>query len=126
MWMDGWQMECCGEPFAIGSEVDWAVVAPDREWLTKVLGAQTAATVDGVEEHHGGGPEHAAPVRGTVTGISAVHCRFAPLPGGADHTRYPVPGSGTLTPLSSAPRWNAGRDGLSFVGFLVELAAPAG
>ncbi|MFF4288848.1 DUF6578 domain-containing protein [Streptomyces sp. NPDC001633] len=125
VWMDSWQMECCGEPFALGSEVSWAVVAPDREWLTKVLSAGTAATVDGVEEHHGGRPEQPAPVRGTVTGISAVHCRFAPLPGEPGHTRHPVPGSSTLTPLSSAPRWHADRGDLRFVGFLVELDAPA-
>ncbi|WP_261954160.1 DUF6578 domain-containing protein [Streptomyces nigrescens] len=124
VWMDSWQMECCGEPFALGAEVSWAVVAPDREWLTKVLGAETAATVDAAEEHHGGSPQQSAPVRGTVTGISAVHCRFAPLPGEPDRTRHPVPGSGTLTPLSSARRWTSGRDGLDFVGFLVDLAAP--
>ncbi|WP_030801297.1 DUF6578 domain-containing protein [Streptomyces sp. NRRL S-337] len=124
VWMDSWQMGCCGEPFTIGSEVSWTVVDPDREWLTKVLGARTAATVDGVEEHHGGRPEQPAPVRGTVTGIHAVHCRFAALPGEPGHTRGPVPGSGTLTALSSAPRWTSGRDGLDFVGFLVDVAAP--
>ncbi|MFD8542818.1 DUF6578 domain-containing protein [Streptomyces sp. NPDC059649] len=125
VWMDSWQMECCGEPFDVGWEVSWAVVDPDREWLTKVLGAETAATVDGVEEHHGGGPEQVAPVSGTVTGISAVHCRFAPLPGESGHTRYPVPGSGTLTPLSSAVRWTSDRGDLRFVGYLVDLDAPA-
>ncbi|REK90492.1 hypothetical protein DY245_10080 [Streptomyces inhibens] len=91
-----------------------------------MLGAEAAATVDAAEEHHGGTREETSATAATVTvtGISAVHCRFAPLPGKPAHTRYPVPGSGTLTALSSADGWTPDRDDLQFVGYLVELATP--
>lgn len=122
VWLDDWQMQCCGDPFRIGSQVSWTLTDAKKEWLTDVLGAETAETVDAAEEHHGGAPEGAAPTVATVTAISAVHCRYAPRPGDPDGTRYAVPGTGTLTALSSADGWTPDRDALQFVGYLVELA----
>ncbi|MFE0379600.1 DUF6578 domain-containing protein [Streptomyces inhibens] len=122
VWVDNWQMQCCGEPFGIGAEVSWTLVDADKEWLADVLGGEAAATVDAAEEHHGGTREGTSATAATVTGISAVHCRFAPLPGKPAHTRYPVPDSGTLTALTSADGWTSDRDELQFVGYLVELA----
>jgi hypothetical protein len=44
--VDGWQMECCGEPFAVGSAVWWTLaVASDADRLTLVLGADLASGV---------------------------------------------------------------------------------
>ncbi|MFG2098325.1 DUF6578 domain-containing protein [Streptomyces sp. NPDC048612] len=121
VWLDDWQMQCCGDPFDIGSEVSWTLIDPDKEWLADVLGAGTAATVDAAEDHHVDAPEGAAPTVATVTAISAVHCRYAPRPGEPEGTRYVVPDSGTLTALTSARRWVAARDGREFVGYLVGL-----
>lgn len=33
VWVDAWQMQCCGDPFAVGSRVAWTLSEPDREWL---------------------------------------------------------------------------------------------
>ena len=75
VWIDGWQMQCCGKPFRLGSQVAWTLRAADPDWLEAVLGAQQP--VDAAEEHHGGVPEDTTPTRGTVTHIAAVHCRYA-------------------------------------------------
>ena len=45
-----------------------------------------------------------------VISIATVHCRFA---GEA------VPGSGVLTPMDEAKRWNADPGGRRFAGFLI-------
>ncbi|MEU5211652.1 DUF6578 domain-containing protein [Streptomyces sp. NPDC020742] len=125
VWMDSWQMECCGDPFRVGSRVSWTLVEANGEWLAAVLGSAAAAGVDAAEEHHGGAPEKTSPTSGTVTALSAVHCRYAPLPGAKSGPRHPVPGSSTFTPLSAAARWTADHGDLEFVGHLVGLDVPA-
>jgi hypothetical protein len=52
IWMDSWQMQCCGQPFEIGSHVTWTIRAPDAEWVADVLGHAGAARVTAAEEHH--------------------------------------------------------------------------
>lgn len=118
IWVDDWQVQCCGDAFSVGATVSWTVQEPDREWLTGLLGDQVAATVDAAEEHHGDGPLER--VEAEVTEISAVHCRYALKPG-AD-ALYPVEGSSVLTPLTEADGWTPNRGELSFVGYLVTLA----
>ncbi len=57
VWMDAWQLQCCGQPFNVGSTIDWTLAAPsDREFLASVLGDDLAGTVTHHEEHHGGLP----------------------------------------------------------------------
>ena len=119
IWVDGWQMQCCGEPFRLGSQVTWTLRAADPDWLEAVLGAQQI--VDAAEEHHGGVPEDSMPIRGTVTHIAAVHCRYAPRSGSESRTIYPVAGSGVLTDIDSADGWTADRGDERFVGYLVQL-----
>lgn len=121
LWVDAWQMQCCGEPFRLGSQVAWTVGEADPDWLEAVLGAETSPGVDGAEEHHGGIPEDTEPTTGLVTCISAVHCRYAPRPGGDPRTLCPVPGSGVLADVDSADGWVADRGDECFVGYVVRL-----
>jgi hypothetical protein len=81
VWVNGWQMQCCGEPFAVGSQVSWTLGDVDRDWLEAVLGAR-AAGVNAAEGHHGGLPDEVPETAAVVSGISAVHCSYAPAPGG--------------------------------------------
>ena len=71
VWVSEWQLRCCGDPFEVGAWVRWHVVPPDVEWLTEVLGAEVAATVVGVEEHHDRLTE-ATELEGRVRSIRAV------------------------------------------------------
>lgn len=73
VWVDAWQMQCCGEQFGVGSHVPWTFADADAEWIAQVLGSGIA--VDAAEEHHGGVPDGTPETTGTVTAVSAVHCR---------------------------------------------------
>lgn len=119
VWVDSWQMQCCGQPFHIGSEISWTLRTADLNWLEGSMGREQ--TVDAAEDHHGAVPEDSEPTHGTVTGIKAVHCRFASRPGTGSGTFYPLHGSGVLTDVKSADGWIADRDDERFVGYLVGL-----
>ena len=56
IWIDSWQMQCCGEPFRLGSRVAWTLRAADPDWLAATLGADAQQAVDAAEEHHGAVP----------------------------------------------------------------------
>lgn len=71
VWVSEWQLRCCGDPFEVGARVRWHVVPPDTAWLSDLLGAETAATVVGVEEHHDRLAD-ATPLDGRVRSIRAV------------------------------------------------------
>ncbi|MBC6462935.1 hypothetical protein HKK72_34620 [Actinomadura sp. HBU206391] len=120
VWVDAWQMQCCGETFTVGSEVSWTLRDVDSDWLTMVLG-DAAVTVDAAEEHHSGRSDEVPVTRAKVGHITAVHCRYAPRPGDDSRTRYPVEGSATLTAMASADGWTPPCGDLEFVGCLVRL-----
>lgn len=95
IWVDGWQMQCCGERFAVGEAIAWRCVAPDLEWFESVLGAGLARRIYAAEEHHDQLSGDHPTTHGTVVDIHAAFSRYAPL--GADATTlYPVPGSAVL------------------------------
>ena len=123
VWVAGWQMQCCGTPFAVGSQVAWTLGEADQDWLDTVLGTDAAPIVDMAEDHHGGLPADAPQTRATVTRIRAVHCRYAPEPGGERLMLYPVPGSSVLSDLASADGWTPDSGDVKFVGYLVDLGS---
>ncbi|MGO4603919.1 DUF6578 domain-containing protein [Terrabacter sp. 2YAF2] len=117
VWVDAWQMQCCGEPFAAGDRVGWTLRDLPRGCLfDDVVGSEVAARITHAEEHHGAVPEDAPVVHGTVRAIVAAHARYV------RESRW-VPGE--LRTVRSAD----GTDevsGLSFNGYVVDLdvAAP--
>ncbi|MGC1287738.1 MAG: DUF6578 domain-containing protein [Streptosporangiaceae bacterium] len=122
VWVDGWQMQCCGEPFAVGSDISWTLGDADADWLEAVLGAK-ATEVDSAEEHHGALAGDAPKTAATVSSISAVHCRYAHDPSGDSKILYPVRDSAVLTELPAADGWTPDRGDLQFTGYLVELVS---
>jgi hypothetical protein len=121
VWIDGWQMQCCGAPFAVGSQVAWALGESDRDWLETVLSTDVQQTVDMAEDHHGALPADTRQTRASVTRIRAVHCRYASRPGHDPRTLYPVSGSGVLSDLKSADGWTRDCGDVQFAGYLVDL-----
>ncbi len=125
VWMDDWQFECCGEPFAVGDRVEWLLLPiQDREWFADALGPELAEELDLHEEHHGGEPEGHPRTTGTVTSIRAAFCRSGPRAGGDPGTHYPIPGTGRVESLRRADRGvipPCDPLGEQFVGFLVDL-----
>lgn len=54
IWYWSWQMECCGEPFAVHDIVEWDLnAAQGDDWLTDVIGDELASRVTHTEDHHG-------------------------------------------------------------------------
>jgi uncharacterized protein DUF6578 len=119
VWVDDWQLDCCGDSFAVGDVVNWTVIdEPGPTVLIDGFGADPPH-VDCAEEHHGGVPEGTPPIRGVVKSIRAVHSRTAPSKG---HSRVNevVPGSAIVTRVRGVDRI-ATRHGYTLWGYLVEL-----
>lgn len=71
VWLTDWEWACCGDPFAVGDDIDFGIGTrtPTRA-LTELLGRELAATVDAIESHHEEEfPDH---VRGRMTAVHAV------------------------------------------------------
>ncbi len=118
VWIDGWQQECCGDPWSIGSTVSWTLAEADDDYLAPLFPPESEVVVDRAEEHHGGLTEDAPSTSGIVVAIRGVQLRYEPSPGDP-RTLYPVPGSAHLTPLTRSDgdelRWHG------FAGYLVEI-----
>ena len=125
VWMDGWQLECCGEPFTVGQQVSWSVHESDREWLEKMLGVESAREIGWAEDHHGSITEDETSLSGIVISIRVVHQRYEPVPGQGSRNLYPVTGSATLTSIQSTGQHGRVPDGRQLVGYVVELEASA-
>lgn len=121
VWMDGWQQECCGEPFAVGQRVSWDVHRADREWLGTVLGAASADAIEWAEDHHGPVTDDERSLTGIVVSLRVVRRRYEPVAGRGSRDFAPVPGSATLTSIRSTDRRGREPDGQRFVGYVVEL-----
>lgn len=115
--MDSWQLECCGERFAVGSQVSWTLKPVDREFLEPVLGHAQAARLTDAEEHHGDGADD-APAIGVVRSIHAVFCSYE-LRAGASH-RTPVAGSGVVIERAAAEPRDEHDEGRTFLGYIVD------
>ncbi|GAA0221593.1 DUF6578 domain-containing protein [Cryptosporangium japonicum] len=116
IWVDGWQQQCCGAPFAVGSAVEWTLRAFDGEWLRGLLGDRGHVPVDGAEEHHDGVHQETPITLGVVAAIEAVHCRLS-----AGSPREPVPGTGTRSAVTAADVQDTGNDDRMFLGYVVTL-----
>jgi len=71
VWLTNWEWACCGDPFAVGDDVDFGIAAhaPGRG-LAAILGPVLAGTVDAVESHHE--EEFTDRVRGRVIAVNTV------------------------------------------------------
>ena len=125
VWVE--ELDCCGDPFALGSTVAWelhSVADGERRFLRAVFGADTAARItDGYERH--GVHEPTSEVVGIVRSIDAVSWQVHPM--AADESPltdalglYAQPGSLAIEARSAAKAfdWVGGRE---CFGYIVEL-----
>ena len=100
VWLEDWEWQCCGEPFGIGSEVEWGLtqLSPlDRSYLVEPLGDQAVERITHCETHHETDDDvQPVPTRGRVQSITAVYWRLAPRPSEDPRTHHPVAGSAVL------------------------------
>jgi len=118
IWVDDWQMQCCGQSFAPGDVVSWTLLEVDPEDYADVVGSERADEIDFREEHHGQG-EGRAPTSVEVVSIAEVHCRYEVPPGATDNVNHPVPGTTVLVPAKEADGWVKARPDVRFAGYLV-------
>ncbi|MEU9985496.1 DUF6578 domain-containing protein [Streptomyces sp. NPDC048045] len=95
---EDWQMECCGRPFSVGDEICWRLAELDEEQLREGRYHGARACV----ENHGDVPRHKT--MGRVRSIDVVHQDYAEKQQGS-HTLEPVPGTVSLEPVGTCPKW---------------------
>ncbi|MFF3937469.1 DUF6578 domain-containing protein [Streptomyces phaeofaciens] len=118
IWVDDRQIQCCGQSFAPGDVVSWALLEADPEDCVDVLGSERAYEIDVREEHHGQEEEH-APTSVEAVSIAEVHCHYGVPPGATNKMNYPVPGTTVLVPVKHADGWAKARPDVNFAGYLV-------
>lgn len=71
VWLSSWEWACCGDPFAVGDDVDFGIESrsPSAE-LAEWFGAELIKTVEAIESHHE--QEFSDRVRGRVVAVHAV------------------------------------------------------
>jgi hypothetical protein len=116
VWFDSVDMECCGEPFRIGSRVAWELRRNvDARWLTDVLGPGIPVPVDAYVVRHSDEDDVIEPTHGTVVHIRGMYWQVS------GSSAYPVPASGALTEVAEAEQVTPDEGDLQFAGFLVGL-----
>jgi hypothetical protein len=79
VWLNGWEWECCGDDFKVGSEIEWDVMPLQREeWPhLELLGEDRLDTITHytAPDDHIGDEERlrAVRIRGRVESVSAVY-----------------------------------------------------
>lgn len=118
VWLEGWQVACCGTTFEIGSHVDWEAGSErGGSFLRRVLGDDLASSIDFIEDHHGQIDDRVE-VTGEVVNITAAFCRYAPS---AEGGLAPVAGTTRTEARSVVHPEEDGVDGLMFVGYVVDV-----
>ncbi|WNI31326.1 DUF6578 domain-containing protein [Streptomyces sp. ITFR-6] len=124
IWVDDWQMQCCGDTFRPGDAVSWQLLEVDPGDYADIVGSDRAAEIDFREEHHGPGEEQPlTPLR--VVDVTEVHCRYGVPSGSTAEVLRPVPGSTELVPVVEADGWAKARPHTMFAGYLVTAERPA-
>jgi hypothetical protein len=124
IYVEGWQMECCGDAFATGSVVRWTLAPADHDFLDAVLGPALSADVtDAEEHHHDPATTSVQPFSGVVRSIRTVSCQYA-KPEGAS-SLYPVANTAVLTEVTSTEATIPAESGVVFLGWLVSVAPAA-
>ena len=124
VWVDGWQLQCCGEPFEVGEVVRWTLVErPFEPVLADHTGRREVLLLTHAEEHHGDAPQDTPVTHGRVRRILAVTYEYAQVPGSA-RTFAPVEASGRTQELWRVDGWESELppDGpRRFAGYVVDL-----
>lgn len=128
VWLDSWEWQCCGEPFEVGSEVEWALtpmLPEERSFLVEPLGSEILDGISHCETHHDHPHDEPRPIptRGRVESIEAVYWTRAPRPGQDRHVVYPVEGSAVVVKRETVDGWEPEDEGgLRHEGYIVDLA----
>jgi hypothetical protein len=119
VWVAGWQMECCGKHFRVGSQVTWKLVFERSQVFPGFV-------ADAHEDHHEMGQE-INEVTGTVLAIEAVSADYAleepdcEMFASVDGSARGMPIRGTDLWDREPETWHPENGGRKFAGYLVRL-----
>ena len=118
VWLEAWQIQCCGTTFEVGSHVAWeAGLHQGDAFVRRVLGDELAASIDFVEDHHGQIDDRVE-LTGEVMNITAAFCRYAPS---AEGGLVPVAGTTRTEVRFVVNREETVLDRLMFLGYVVDV-----
>lgn len=112
-----WQLECCGDGFALGDRVTWTAIAAPSQ-LAVDLGATEAADIAWCEEHHPSKKQRVSTIEGTVSAIRAIWQKYEPSTGA---TLVPVTGASKGADVAVADGRVTAEAEYSFTGYVVTL-----
>jgi len=72
VWVENWQMQCCGDPFKQGDTVEWTVLL----WAFDPPAVQDIGQVDYYYENHANGNTDLLRLSGTVTSVQQVFQQY--------------------------------------------------
>jgi hypothetical protein len=80
VWMDAWQLECCGAVVETKQKASFTLGPPNQARLDVLLGGESPR-LDGADETHGAVSEDTPPTTGLVRWIKAVYAIAPDVPG---------------------------------------------
>lgn len=122
VWVDGWQMQCCGDPFGVGDTIAWTTTSEvDHGFLASVVGEDVARQVEQYEDHHDLNDGPLSELAGTVEAIEAVSCRYEDR----GQALVPMAGTADVEPRTRVDGWEQedrrSSRPLIFVGYIVSV-----
>jgi len=128
---ESWEMECCGDAFAVGDQVSWSVTPADEMTRARVgeLPGGAAPAVEWLHDGHGQATEPIA-LAGTVRRIQAIWAR-SELVDASSRVYEVVLGSQIAVDLTRANRTDAEKapadshDDVAMLGYLVSVHSAA-
>jgi hypothetical protein len=112
VWIESWQMQCCGTPFKLGDTVNWTVLE-----CVFVDPSVDVGKIDFYYENHAENNDGLFEIEGMVSHILAIHHAYELK----KKTRTKIPISGMTTPVYEADGWEKDMDGMEFAAYCVKL-----
>ncbi|GAA3592018.1 hypothetical protein GCM10022198_14960 [Klugiella xanthotipulae] len=113
----GWQLDCCGDAFAVDEVITWSTTAMLPEW--SALYSEFGQPVVCAEEHH---DDTSTTITGVIRAIHGVKWRYEEreqrVGGSTGRVLTPIPGTGTIFPCDAVS--SSG----DFADFLVDIETP--
>lgn len=109
---EGWQMECCGQPFSIGDVVKWDVFAFNKT-LTDVT-----QTIEYIYDAHYETSDGLLTLQGTVYQINAIYTKYK---SSTDNPQFLIPVSSLLKSIIKADGDEEEMNGMTFNSYIVVL-----
>lgn len=109
---EGWQMECCGQPFSIGDVVKWDVFA-----FNKTLNDVTQ-TIEYIYDAHYETSDGLLTLQGTVYQINAIYTKYK---SSTDNPQFLIPVSSLLKSIVKADGDEEEMNGMTFNSYIVVL-----